>query len=494
MIPQVTREHRPCHDFMMRPFMASALFRADSITGSFFDDKLTSFSDPEPGGFMPDATICNPATGRLSESQVNSDSHELLRIAYFTFSYAPFMTGIAAGAHSRTKALLELGHHVLLIHPLPDGQYSREIQNRPMPGLEEFDGNDRLTEVTYPTRPHRLFPSHPEPQNHRHWSDTKLLDAFRPDVILVDEAAGMYGFSSVMLGGYGRAVGAEYANRSGIPVINLYETDWISYAEHYLGRWLFAAIRPLIAWQSRRFTNKYDSTFFPSEVQRQKNEQTWVRKLRYVSFHGIDCSLFHPDSRRFHSAGDDNRPTMLFVGRMAIEKSTPELFDAVEIVRQRIPDIHLVIIGGGPESDRIARLAAEHPACCTFVGECFGEQLRGWYARANVYVNPSATENFCTTNLESMASGTPIVAAAAGGNREQVIDGENGFLVTPHSPKEMADRVIRILESADLRQRMSIAAREFALKYDFLECGRLLEKSVREMIEEKRKMLLAAPR
>ena len=93
-----------------------------------------------------------------------------------------------------------------------------------------------------------------------------------------------------------------------------------------------------------------------------------------------------------------------------------------------------------------------------------------------------------------MASGTPIVAAAAGGNREQVVDGENGFLVTPHSPKEMADRVIRILESEDLRQRMSIAAREFALKFDFLECGRLLEKSVREMIEEKRKMLLAEPK
>ena len=229
-------------------------------------------------------------------------------------------------------------------------------------------------------------------------------------------------------------------------------------------------------------------SFIPSQVMLRKYERQWIETSQYVPFHGVDCSRFHPAFGEGDPPPGDRRPNLLFVGRMAIEKSIPELFDVVELVRRDVPDAHLTIVGGGPEAARIGRLAAQHASYCTFVGESFGAELKGWYARASVYVNPSATENFCTTNLEALACGTPLVAAAAGGNREQVVEGVNGFLVKPHVPGEMAARVVEILQSDDLRQRMSLAAREFALKFDTLECARQLEAALRKLIKRKKRV------
>src|SRR4051794_41641121 len=86
-----------------------------------------------------------------------------LRIALFTFSYAPVLTGIATGVHTRVRCLLERGHHVFLIHPEIDGQYPDEVRLRRMPGVEAFRDCPRFSSRAYPTRPHLLARTHPEP-------------------------------------------------------------------------------------------------------------------------------------------------------------------------------------------------------------------------------------------------------------------------------------------------------------------------------------------
>lgn len=406
-----------------------------------------------------------------------------MRIALFTFSYAPFMTGIATGAHTRVKALLSLGHEVFLIHPQADAQYAQDVHRRTMCGLDEFAGNPRFTSATYPTKPHPFFRCHPEPRSHRHWSDTALLDRYQPDVILVDEASGMRGFSSVFLGGYGRPVAAEYSARTGVPAFHLFETDWFAYAERYFGRWLTALGRPVLVPLVRRFNGNYVSTFFPSRMLFDKYQNYGAVPSDYVPFHGVDCSQFHPGCRQHNPIPQDHRPTLLFVGRMAREKGIGELFEVIQHVRKQVPDAQLVIVGGGgPDKERIRAAAAKHVPYCTFWGESFGDQLKGWYARADVFVNPSATENFCTTNLEALASGTPVVLAAAGGNLEQVENGVNGYLVPPRDPVAMAARVVEILQSSALQQSMSQNARDFALRFDVLECGRHLEAALRQRL------------
>ena len=406
-----------------------------------------------------------------------------MRIAIFTFSYAPFMTGIATGVHTRVKALLDLGHEILLIHPAADAQFAEETRQRKMAGLEEVADHPRFQSTAYPTKPHLMQPDHPEPLSHRKWSDTELLKAFQPDVIVVAEAAGMCGFSSLFWGGYRRAVGTEYSKLTGVPAVVLFETDWLSYAVRHFGRLLAAVIRRLLIPINKRFSQKYACTYFHSEVLMKRYRENGLHPSEYLRFHGVDCERFKSSNVALSPIPENGRPVLLFVGRMVQEKSIDELIRVVEIVRVEVPHVQMVFVGGGPAGPKIRQLAEQHPDHCTYWGEAFGNPLLGLYARAQVFLNPSASEAFCTTNLEAMASGTPVVAAGSGGNLEQVVDDVNGYLVTPHDPAAMAQRVIQILKSPALQQKLSQGARDTGMEFDIRTCARHLEQALQGLVD-----------
>lgn len=416
-----------------------------------------------------------------TDAAYEGDEQSRLRIAVFTFSYAPFMTGIATGVHTRVSWLVRHGHEVLLAHPRAGEQFSEAIRNRSMSGLEELSHYPNFTSRAYPTKPHPFNRSHPEPLHHRHWSDTELLEEFGPNVVLVEDATGMRGFSSLFLGGYGRPVGYEYSRRTGVPLIDLFETDYVSYSEFYFGRFFMRLGRPLIARLSARFREAYDSTFFPSRTMQEKYRSIGIDRSEHILFHGIDCTDFCPGNIRHDPIPGDSRPTILFVGRLGCEKNVHVLLEAFPMIRESVPDVQLVIIGGGTAERDLRRQAKRFGPSVVFPGEVFGEKLRGWFARADVFVNPSVTENFCTTNLEALASGTPLVAAASGGNVEQVQDGKNGFLVEPHCAADIARRVKAILGDRQLRKRLSAEARRSALHYDNHACMERLESRLIEV-------------
>jgi glycosyltransferase involved in cell wall biosynthesis len=418
-------------------------------------------------------------TDAFTSDRKPHNAKQPLRIAVFTFSYAPFMTGIATGCHTRVKALLELGHEVALYHPLADDQYSDEIRYRSMDGLNELNENPRFTSASYPTKPHPLDRTHPEPRSHRHWSDSALLEKFGPDVIVVDEASGMRGTSSLYWGGYGKAIGAEYASKHGIPVVGLFETDFVAYSEKHFGGLITRMFRPFIVPVMRKLHQHYVTTLFPSRVMMEKYATFGATPSTHIGFHGVDCAVFHPDAKKHDPLKGDDRPTLLFVGRLVKEKTVDELLVVADIVREKVPDVHLIIAGGGPDAARLKRLAIMHPDTVTMWGETFGDELRGLYARSTIFLNPSSTENFCTTNLEAMACGVPVIAAAAGGNQEQVFDGENGFLSRPHDPEDMAKRVLQVLANRDLRSDLATGSRRWVMDYDIRECVDRLVSSLR---------------
>jgi N-acetyl-alpha-D-glucosaminyl L-malate synthase BshA len=144
--------------------------------------------------------------------------------------------------------------------------------------------------------------------------------------------------------------------------------------------------------------------------------------------------------------------------------------DVVQIfagVHKKLPAT-LVLVGDGPDRD-----AAEQQVDglglrkdVRFLGkvENVGDVLRG----ADLFLLPSATESFGLAALEAMACGVPVIASAAGGIPEVVEDGKTGFLVPPGDVATMVDRALRVLESADLHQRLkqNAAARAFEFAAD----------------------------
>ncbi|PNK04063.1 group 1 glycosyl transferase [Cylindrospermopsis raciborskii S07] len=405
-----------------------------------------------------------------------------LRIALFTGLYAPFLTGVSVAVHQRVHWLLEQGHEVFLIHPQINKQYSQQVGNRPMLGLSELQIFSNFSSYAFPTQPLIFYKSLPQPLNYRHWNDTKLLENFQPDIIVVEEAAQMRGLYSIFLQGYGRAVGVDYAKRTKTPIISVFHTDIVAYIKYYLGDILFRLTSQIIPLLVRQFSDQYTLNIFPSREQLKKYQKLQCQRCEYVPYQGINCEKFHPRNICHDPIPNDKRPTILFVGRITAEKNVTQILEAYPLIAAKIPDVHLVIVGSGPLDQEIRHRAQKFADGVTIWGESHGTELLGWFARADVFINPSVTENFCTTNNEALASGTPVVAVMAPSTAEQVIIGYNGLLAQPNNPKDFADKIVTILQNPDLKNQLSRQARPSILQFDWSNCSQKFEDKLYELV------------
>ncbi|MEB3220310.1 MAG: glycosyltransferase [Nostocales cyanobacterium 94392] len=405
-----------------------------------------------------------------------------LKLAIATGLYAPFLTGVSVAVHQRVRWFLQQGHQVFLIHPQISDRYPPNVGKRPMSGLDELQQYANFSSYAFPTEPLIFYKSLPQPLNYRHWSDTKLLEDFKPDIILVEEAAQMRGLYSLFLQGYGRPIAVEYAKKTGTPVISLFHTDIVAYIQYYLGNQLFSLFRPIIPTLIKRFSGNYDLNLFSSQEQLAKYEKMKCQRSEYFPYQGVDCQKFNPENIIYNPIPNDHRPTLLFVGRITAEKNVSQLLDIYPIVADKIKDVHLVIVGSGPMETEIKKRAQEFPSGVTIWGESHGKELLGWFARADVFVNPSITENFCTTNNEALASGTPVVAAIAPSTAEQVTPGENGFLAEPNNPQDFADKIIQILQNPQLKEQMTKNARPSIIEFDWSACMEKFELKLYQVV------------
>ena len=405
-----------------------------------------------------------------------------LRIAIFTALYAPIVSGITFGVHQRVLWLLQQGHTVLLIHPEIDERYAGQKLSISLPGLSELRPFPNFSSYAYPTNPSPLFWNFPEPQHHRHWSDTALLEAFQPDIVIVEESPQMRGFYSLFLGGYGRPVGLTFKRKTGTPTVSLFHTDILAYCQYYLGKYFVGIFRPAIAALIENFSKSYDVSFYPSRELLTKYQKMKFLHSEYLPFQGIDCEKFHPRNTRYDPIFHDTRPTLLFVGRLALEKNITVLLKAFAEIIQKVRDAHLVIIGNGPQAECVRKSAKQFGSAVTLWGESTGTELLGWFARADLFINPSVTENFCTTNMEALASGTPVIAARSGGNIEQISQGYNGLLVDPNSASDLANNVVTILENAELKTKLTEQARPSVAQFDWPVCMERFEGRLYQLV------------
>jgi glycosyltransferase involved in cell wall biosynthesis len=143
---------------------------------------------------------------------------------------------------------------------------------------------------------------------------------------------------------------------------------------------------------------------------------------------------------------------VLSVGRLSHEKGHKDLISAFTRLRNEMPDLHLVIVGDGPERAKLDR-GTEN---ILFAGQ--RDDAKRFYAIADVFALPSYTEGTPNVLLEAMAAGVPIVATNVGGIPELVTNERHALLVPAASPMEMAKALRRILQSPELRNELVQAA------------------------------------
>jgi len=151
-----------------------------------------------------------------------------------------------------------------------------------------------------------------------------------------------------------------------------------------------------------------------------------------------------------------------FAGRLEAAKGIQVMVDSLPHVLTVCPDTRVVIAGEGPLgrqlADRVRELGLD--SAVTFAGRLGGKVLTTLLRASSVYVIPSLVEASGLGALEAMLCGVPVVAAASGGLRELVRDGENGLLVPAGDPKALAAAVVRVLYDRELAQGLADRARE----------------------------------
>ena len=150
-------------------------------------------------------------------------------------------------------------------------------------------------------------------------------------------------------------------------------------------------------------------------------------------------------------------PTAIFVGRLSVEKGVERLLQAWRLIcdgkRQ------LIIMGDGPEREKLQRMAADMPGV-KFTGFVKGEEQVRYWREALFSVVPSIwLEPFGMTILESWSRGRPVLGHAIGALPELIEEGVDGCLADPESPEDLARKMEEMFANPEHTAAMGLAGR-----------------------------------
>ena len=176
-----------------------------------------------------------------------------------------------------------------------------------------------------------------------------------------------------------------------------------------------------------------------------------------VIYQGIPIEQF--PAREPRAAGRPARA--LYAGQLVESKGIPTLVDAAHAVARADPGaLEVTIAGGGPLEEALRARATQGPAPIRFAGRLPHAQLPALYRAHDVLVFPSSgPEAFGLSHLEAMASGTPVISTATGGQGEFLRDGENALVFAPGDVQGLAARLRQLAADPALAVRLSLAGR-----------------------------------
>jgi len=184
---------------------------------------------------------------------------------------------------------------------------------------------------------------------------------------------------------------------------------------------------------------------------------------------GLDLERFRSvDTRRGElraELGLGAVPLVGIVARLAPVKAHNVFLRAAAALRERMPDVHFVVVGDGELRASLEALASELGlgGCLTFLG--WRSDVERVYADLDLVVLSSRNEGSPIALIEAMASGTNVVATAAGGVPDVVRHGETGLLVNPDDPAALSASMEEALRAdSGRRAAMAAAARDDAFE------------------------------
>jgi glycosyltransferase involved in cell wall biosynthesis len=190
---------------------------------------------------------------------------------------------------------------------------------------------------------------------------------------------------------------------------------------------------------------------------------------------GIDLHRFARETER--ADGELDVVEILSVGRLVAVKGQAILIEAVAQLAGAGMPVHLTLVGDGPERRELERLARDIgvEGCVTFAGSVGQDEIRAYFAAADLFCSASFAEGVPVVLMEAMAMRVPVVATRIMGVGELVEDGVSGRLVPPGRVDALAAVLRELIESPELRYRLAERGRDkIEAEFDIRQAATLL--------------------
>lgn len=351
-------------------------------------------------------------------------------LSIVTETFVPDINGVAHTMGHVVRGLQASGQYRLQLvrprnEPAPEGAIPDEVE-------EHFVGSLRLPfyqeiRLGYP----------------QYFTLKKLWTQERPDMVQV-VTEGPLGFAAV-----------KAARALNIPVISDFHTNFDQYAKSYHASGLFK----LASWYLKYLHNQTLITLVPTrELQKQLEGKGYVSTG--IMERGIETQLFNPARRnlalREKLGVQPHELLVVLVSRIAQEKNLDLAFDAFYEIEREVPDAKFLIVGDGPEKQRLERDYDD----CIFVGRKVGVELAEHYASSDLFLYPSTSETFGNVVLEAMMSGVPTVAFGYAAAGQFIQTGQNGVTVPLDDNDAFIKASVKLAKDHQGRQRMAINAHQ----------------------------------
>lgn len=361
-----------------------------------------------------------------------------MKILFISDVYFPRINGVSTSIETFRKELRAQGHTVHLI--APDYQ---------APSPDETD----ILRV-----PSRRVPLDPEDRFMSFSWVMQHLDKFKSE---------QYDIIHIQTPFVAHYLGLKLSKLLNIPCVETYHTFFEEYLYHYVPLVPKKLMRMIATRFSRHQGNSLNGMVVPSHPMLSVLKNYGITTHSEVIPTGIEPSSFVLGDRELFRKNyniPQDRPVLLFVGRVAHEKNIGFLLQVLGQVRREIPDILFVIAGEGParlslEQD-IKRLGLSNNA--QFIGYLDRHtELNSCYRSADIFIFSSRTETQGLVLLEAMAQGVPVVSTAELGTRDVLKEGQ-GVWIAKEELADFSEKVIRMLGDAEARKALSESGRDYA--------------------------------
>ena len=284
-------------------------------------------------------------------------------------------------------------------------------------------------------------------------------------------------------------VGVSLAKKLNIPRVETYHTYFEEYLYHYIPFLPKSWMKYVARHYTKTQCNDLDAVIVPSTAMQEVLVNYGVATHTEVLPTGIELDKFRDgDGEKFRKAYNIpvDRPTLVFIGRVAFEKNIDFLLNVVDQVRKSIPDVLLLIAGEGPALPHLKKLAntLHLNSNVLFLGYLDrNKELLDCYASGDAFVFASNTETQGLVLLEAMALGVPVVSTAVMGTKD-ILAPQKGALVCNETVGEFANNIIRLLKDPTLRATLSQEALDYVKTWSALSMAKKLLQFYEKVVQK----------